>query len=110
MNFFLKPHQKPRYLRFQYKPRFWDPEKERVEELKKRIQARQENERAETEREVNKEILKERVRRGLRKGRPAGKFNRQSAVRKETRKSNLRLLIILIALLWATYKLLLVYL
>jgi len=89
MKFLLRPHQKPRYLRFQYKPRFWDPEKERVEELKKRIKA---------------------IRRGLRKERPAGRFERQRSLRKEYRKSNLRLLLILIVLLWVTYKLLLVYL
>ncbi len=108
MKFFLKPHQKPRYLRFQYKPRFWDPEKERVEAIKERIRARQEGEANPTE--VDQEALKERLRSGLRKGRPTSKFDRKSMVRQESRKSNFRLLIILIALLWLTYKLLVVYL
>ncbi len=107
MNIFLKPHQRPRYLRFQYKPRFWDPQKERVEQLKARIRARNgEN----SEKEINKELLKERVRRGLHKGRSTAKFERRSIVKTETRKSNLRLLVILIAILWIAYKLLTVYL
>lgn len=105
MKFFLKPHQKPRYLRFQYKPRFWDPEKERVETIKERIRARQES-----EEEMDEEALKEHLRKSLRKSRSTSKFNRRNMVRQESRKSNLRLLIILIALLWLTYKLLVVYL
>ncbi len=107
MKWLLKPHQRPRHLRFQYKPRFWDPQKERIEELKAQIKQRQEQE---AQREIDKAILKERVRKGLRNGRPTNKFERRTLVQRENRKANLRLFLILIALLWLTYKLLLVYL
>ncbi len=107
MKWLLKPHQRPRYLRFQYKPRFWDPQKERVEALKRQIQERQA---AEEQKELDKELLKERVRKGLRHGRSPNKFERRTLTQRENRKSNLRLFLILIALLWLTYKLLLVYL
>lgn len=105
---FLKPHQKPRYLRFQYKPRFWDPQKERIEELKKRIKER--NQEAAQAQKTDKEVLKERVRQGFRQRRTISTFNRRSVIQSENRKSNFRLLIILIAILWLTYKLLVVYL
>lgn len=81
----------PKHKRYEYQPRYWDPEKEALEE---RIRKKQEA------RDAGLEGMRDRVRMGLRRG----SFSQDKSYRKrETFRSNMTLLAVVILLLIATY-------
>jgi hypothetical protein len=88
----------PRHRQYEYQPRYWNPEKEKLEE---RIRNRQEA------KEGGVEGMRNRVRTGFRQR----TFSQDQSYRKrETFRSNIRLLIVAVALLLITYTFLTRYL
>lgn len=88
----------PRHKRYEYQPRFWDPEKEKLEE---RIRNRKEA------KEGDLEGIQNRIRTGFRQK----NFSQDKSYRKrETFRSNIRLLMVVVALLVITYSFLTKYL
>lgn len=88
----------PRHRRYEYQPRFWDPEKEKLEE---RIRNRKEAQ------EGGVEGMQNRIRTGFRQR----TFSQDQSYRKrETFRSNIRLLMVVVALLVITYAFLTKYL
>jgi hypothetical protein len=86
----------PRHQKFEYKPRYWNPEKEDVEERVKL--AKRES--------TDASAMKSRISHGLRRGYNSGSRNNSKA----SRKSTLRLFVIIGILLLFTYYFLVVYL
>lgn len=80
----------PGYKRFEYKPRYWDPEKEEFEERIRQIKQ-------EIGIEVHRDPSKTTIKRG------SFREVRQQSKVKATRSSNLRLVIILTALFIVAY-------
>ncbi len=85
----------PKHQKFDYKPRYWDPTKE---DLNNRIKQAQGN---------DTEAMKARISRGFRRGSTAG-YAEQRAI--ERRRSNKILLITVIVLVFLCYLFLTVYL
>ena len=86
----------PRHQKFEYKPRFWNPEKEDVEE-RVRLAKRVNN---------DPNAMKSRISSGLRRGYKSSSRSNYSA----SKKSTLRLLVIIGVLMLFSYYLLVVYL
>ncbi len=87
----------PQNQRYAYKPRFWDPKKEEMEKRLKYL---------ESIRGDSQEAIKQRLSGGFR-----GKYNVDSSVRsKGVSKSNKRLLMIIVVLLFMSYLIISVYL
>lgn len=85
----------PKNQSFQFKPRYWDPEKEALAERLEQIRKRQQEEK-------DPEGMKGRIARGLRSG-----FQQDAAFRSRlTRRSNVRLLLIILMLAFLVYFLL----
>ncbi|MCP3930262.1 MAG: hypothetical protein GY705_14305 [Bacteroidetes bacterium] len=94
----LKFFKTPRHQQYEYKPRFWDPKKEELEERLKRIEAVKNN---------DPEAIKKRIAGGFRKGySPDASQNR----RRLTKRSNYILLGVILILLLLTYMFITVYL
>lgn len=87
----------PKHQQYQYKPRYWDPEKE---ELKERLQ------RIEALKQGDTEGMKARIASGIKRGYKADSRERN----KQMTRSNLVLLIIVIFLLGVSYVFMTVYL
>ena len=87
----------PKHQQYQYKPRYWDPEKE---ELKERLQ------RIEALKQGDTEGMKARIASGMKRGYKADSRERN----KQMTRSNLVLLIIVIFLLGVSYVFMTVYL
>lgn len=87
----------PKNRQYEYKPRFWNPEKEEREEFLRQLELRKEG---------TTEGLRERVRSGFRRGAARDYRFRQQQVRR----SNVRLFAIVMMLLIATYLFLVKYL
>ena len=91
---FLRPPQNQRYA---YRPRFWNPEKEKMEERLKYLEETKEN---------SPEAVKKRLQGGFRKG-----FGGDPAVRTAAvSKSNMILLVTIIVLMFLCFLFLTVYL
>jgi len=88
--------KKPRHQKFEYKPRYWNPEKEdldrRVEQAKRK--------------DNDPDAIKSRITHGLRRNYKYGSRNNSSV----SKKSTLRLFVIIGILLLFTYYFLVVYL
>ncbi len=88
----------PKPQRFDYKPRYYDPRKEQLEERVKRIQAMKED---------NPEAAKARIQAGLRRG---WSSDNASIRKKAMFRSNMILLFVVGALIVLTYGFLTIYL
>ncbi len=86
MALFKNLFRTPKHQRYDYKPRYWDEEKELLEKRLKRIEMLQQD---------GAEAMKARIASGMRRGYLADKGYR----RKQVRKSNLLLLGIMIVLI-----------
>ncbi len=96
---FFKFIKVPKNQSFQFKPRYWDPEKEALEERLEQIKKRQ-------HKATDPEALKSRISRGFRSG-----YQQDSSLRSRlVYKSNVRLMLIIILLIILTYYLLISYL
>ncbi len=91
---FLRP---PKNQRYAYKPRYWDPDKEKMQERLKHIESLKDS---------SPEAVKKRLSKGFKGGYNVDKQYRSSAVSK----SNIRLLGIIVVLIFLTYLFLTVYL
>lgn len=89
---FIKLIKLPKHRKYEYHPRFWDPEKE---ERERRLRMLEKG-------DVNPEDVKSRIAEGFRRGYIADK----SPLSIQTRRSNRLLLGIFIVLLLACYKIL----
>jgi len=81
----------PRHKQYEYQPRYWDPEKEKFED---RLRNRQEA------KEGSVQGMRNRVRSGFRQ---KGFLKDQSYRKRETFRSNIRLLAVIIALIGISY-------
>ena len=98
---FLKFTKVPRHQQFEYKPRYWNPEKEELGERLKRTEAEKSN---------DPEAIKARISSGFR-NKGYGRSERDiSFQRRETRRSNLILFAIIGVLLLLSYYFLTTYL
>ena len=88
----------PRHQQYEYKPRYWDPRKEELEERLKRVEKIQQR---------DAEAVKARLSGGFRRGFEAGG---RTSHRGQVLRSNLILLGIIVILLLLSYLLLTVYL
>lgn len=96
---FLKFLKLPKYQRYEYKPRYWDPQKEEMEKRIQQIKDRQNG--------VSAESVRARIASGgIRRGFEATGHRR----RQQTMRSNFILIGVIIALLFLAYMLLNVYL
>ncbi len=89
----------PRHRTFDYKPRYWDPEKEELEKRVKAVEKRNEN---------DPEAMKARISRGLRKR--GGGFTDQQFSNRQIRRSNYILLLVLVGLIILTFLFVTLYL
>lgn len=90
---FIKFVKLPKHRRYQYNPRFWDPEKEEREKRLRMLEGKA---------SANPEDVKSRIADGFRRGYISDK----SSLSAQTRRSNRLLLGIFIVLLLASYKIL----
>lgn len=88
----------PKHKKYEYQPRYWDPEKEKFEE---RLRNRQEA------KEGSVQGMRNRVRSGFRQ---RGFLQDQSYRKRETFRSNIRLLMVVITLITISYAFLTKYL
>ena len=87
----------PKHQQYEYKPRFWDPKKEEMEERLKQIDEMKGD---------GPEAIKARLSSGLRRG-----YAKDTSVRKQqVMRSNVILLVIIVALVVVSYLVLTVYL
>lgn len=96
---FLKFLKLPKYQRYEYKPRYWDPQKE---EMEKRVQHIKDRQNGVTADSVRSRIASGGIRRGFE---ATGARRKQQAMR-----SNFILIGVILALLFLAYMLLNVYL
>lgn len=96
----LKFFRMPRHQRYEYKPRFWDPKKEAMDEKIDRLKKLKAK---------DPESIKARISGGFRQG-GGGYEEAARARRRQTIRSNMFLLAIIVALVLVTYLLLSVYL
>ena len=96
---FLRFLKLPKYQRYEYKPRYWDPEKEELEKRMQQIRDRQNG--------VSADAVRSRIASGgIRRG-----FAGSSRIRQQqTKRSNIMLIAIIIALFFLAYMFLNVYL
>ncbi len=93
----LRFFKRPKHQQYEYKPRFWDPKKEELAERLKQIEDMQGD---------GAEALKARLSSGLRRG-----YAKDQSIRKtQGMRSNMMLLIIIVALVLVSYLVLTVYL
>ena len=93
----LRFFKRPKHQQYEYKPRYWDPKKEELEERLKQIEDMQGN---------DTEAVKARLSSGLRRG-----YVKDQSIRKtQVMRSNMMLLIIIVALVLVSYLVLTVYL
>ena len=93
----LRFFKRPKHQQYEYKPRYWDPKKEELEERLKQIEEMQGN---------DAEAVKARLSSGLRRG-----YVKDQSIREtQVMRSNMMLLIIIVALVLVSYLVLTVYL
>ena len=92
----------PKHQRYEYKPRYWNPEKEDLQERLKRVEEIKNQ-------DLNPESVKRRISGSFKSGRgwdPGARTARNQALRR----SNIRLLLWIVALFYLAYLILTVYL
>ncbi len=80
----------PKHRQYEYTPRYWNPEKEELEERLRRVEERKQS---------DKDAMKSRISSGFRKGYTGGRSLRG----KQARRSNVILLAIVVMLIFFTY-------
>lgn len=88
----------PKHRQYEYKPRYWDPEKEDLDQRLRRAEARKQDDEG---------ARRERIKSGLRRG---GYTRDNSAMRQQVVRTNLRLVAIMAVLFFAAYMVLTQYL
>lgn len=96
---FIRAFKTPKNQKFEYHPRYWDPKKEEWEERKKELFERE-------SKDHSPEAMKSRIAKGMRKAGKADAAYRSKLVRR----SNYRLLGIIILLIVLSYLAITIYL
>lgn len=94
---FLKPFKLPKYNKFEYKPRYWNPKKEELENRLKLAEGMNGN---------DTDAIKARIQYNLRRNKKVNK----SLLQRQRMRSNLMLIAIVAILIVLTYMILVVYL
>ncbi len=96
---FLKFFRVPKHQQFEYKPRYWDPRKEELQERLKEIEARKNN---------DVDGMKSRIAAGMRRGITSSQTKRLR--QRKVMRSNLTLFAVLVLLVLSAYVFLVQYL